>query len=173
MRQLPGASGLLEPVRGAIREQAPHLPLLGLGLLEDRISVSLLPQRIAGGVAGALGLVGLLLTAIGLHGVVAYSVSRRSNEIGIRMSLGATPAQIQGMTLRQGLVLALMGVGIGLPAAAIAAQLLRTFLVGLSPVDLPTYLVISAILLTTSLVASYFPARRAARVDALRTLLAD
>ena len=139
----------------------------------SRLSVSLLPQRIAGGVAGALGLVGLLLTAIGLHGVMAYSVSRRSNEIGIRMSLGATPAQIQGMTLRQGLVLALMGVGIGVPAAALAAQLLRTFLVGLSPIDVPTYLAISAILLITSLVASYFPARRAARVDALRTLLSE
>ena len=93
------------------------------------------------------------------------SVSRRSSEIGVRMSLGARPVDILRMMMRQGVVLALLGLGIGVPAAAIATRFLTSFLVGLNPIDLVTYLGIASLLLATSLLACYLPARRAARID--------
>ena len=148
-----------------MHEAAPLLPISSFRSLEDELDTSLLPQRIAGGVAGVLGVIGLMLTAVGLHGVIAYSVSRRSSEIGVRMSLGARPVDILRMMMRQGVVLALLGLGIGVPAAAIATRFLTSFLVGLNPIDLVTYLGIASLLLATSLLACYLPARRAARID--------
>ena len=164
------AGGYPGTLRGAIRTAAPHLPIGDFGALEERLTVSHLPQRIGAGVAGALGIIGLLLTAVGLHAVVAYAASRRYSEIGVRMSLGAGPGDIVRMMLRQGLVLAAVGIGIGIPLAAAAGMLLSSFLVGMSPADPATYLGIAGMVLAASLLACYLPARRAARTDPLAAL---
>lgn len=157
-------------LRDAIRSAAPHLPIADFGALEDRLAVSYLPQRIAAGIAGVMGMIGLFLTAVGLHAVVAFAASRRSSEIGVRMSLGARPGDIVRMMLRQGLALTAIGIGIGIPLATGAAMLLSSFLVGMSPADPLTYLGIAAVLLAASLLACYLPARRAARTDPLAVL---
>ncbi len=170
VRHAGGTGGFPELLRFTLREHAPHLPIGNFGSLEDRLAVALLPQRIAGSVAGALGLIGLLLTALGLYGVVAWSVVRRAGEIGMRMSIGATPTDIVRLILRQGITLTLIGIAVGIPAAFGTSRLLSSFLVGVSPMDPVTYLGISAVLLVTALLASYLPARRAARIDPLTVL---
>jgi len=160
-------------VRTCLRSAAAHLPVPGITSLTDRLSVSTLPQRIAGSIAGALGTIGLFLASLGLYGVVAGAVTHRSAEIGLRMSLGATPAGVVRLILRQGMSLAMIGVVLGVPAAVAISGLFGAFLVGLSAIDPFTYLATSAALLLTALVASYIPARRAARIDPLSVLKAD
>ena len=173
VRSEPGAAGFAAALRDRIREHSPYLPIREFGPLEDQLAIALMPQRIAGAVAGSLGLIGLLLTAVGLYGVVGYAVSRRSSEIGVRMSLGARPSDVVRMVLGQGLRLALIGIGVGIPAATFAGRLLDVFLVGLSPLDAPTYSAIATLLLATALLASYIPARRAARIDPLTVLRSE
>jgi ABC-type antimicrobial peptide transport system permease subunit len=123
-------------------------------------------------IVAGLGLIGMLLSAVGLYGLVAYSVSRRTREIGIRMALGADRGAVIWMVLRQGLRLGVLGVAIGLVAALYACRALIT---GLSffafmRVDVMVYLAIPAILLTVTVLACWGPARRAAMVDPLTSL---
>ena len=139
-------------------------------MLEDQLAVSFLPQRVAGLVTGALGLVGLFLTAVGLYGVLAHMVSSRASEIGVRMSLGARPRDIVAMVLRSGLKLALLGLALGWVVAGLASRGLVSFLYGLSPFDAWTYASIAILLLGTAALAGYVPARRATRIDPLRVL---
>lgn len=161
-------------VRNAIsmasREIDPALPPLLVGSLEDATSVSLLPQRVAAMVAGALGLLGLVLATVGLYGIISYSVSRRRREIGIRMALGARQIDVQRLVVREGMRLASLGVAIGLALAAGAAQLIRSYLYGVSTLDAVTFLGMPAALGAVALVASYLPARRAARAEPMLAL---
>ena len=107
----------------------------------------------------------LLLSAIGLYGVVAYQVTLRTREIGIRMAVGAHPADVLRMVLGQGLALTMVGVGIGLAASVGLARAMARLLYGVSPTDLPTYATASLLWLAVAFAACYLPARRAARVD--------
>jgi ABC-type antimicrobial peptide transport system permease subunit len=124
-------------------------------------------------VAGSLGVVGLLLAAIGIYGVTSYSVSRRVREIGIRVALGADGHSVLRLVLRQGIVLTLIGVGIGLAAGALLSQVLRSLLVGMSTLDPVTFGGGAALFVAVALAASYFPARRATRVDPMAALRAE
>jgi putative ABC transport system permease protein len=141
--------------------------------LERETGVALLPQRVAASVTGVLGALGLLLAAVGLYGVMAYSVSRRSREIGIRMALGARRAEVLRTIVRQGLRLAGLGVAIGLVLAAAATRALAGLLFGLSPLDGLTFAGTSALLLAIAGVASWLPARRAAAADPRVVLSAE
>jgi len=114
---------------------------------------------------GAFGGLALLLAAIGLYGVMAYQVTLRTREIGIRMAVGAQPADVLRMVLRQGLALTLAGVGLGLAASVGVARAMARLLYGVSPTDLATYAVVSLIWLAVACAACYLPARRAARLD--------
>ena len=162
------------PVFTALRESARQIesrvPVMQLQSLEDKISVSLLLPRAGASLFGLLGLLGLVLASVGLYGVIAYTASQRTHEIGIRMALGARPREILQLILRQGVILALVGVAAGLSAALAMTRLLAVMLYGISATDAETFVGISLFLLLIALVASYIPARRAMRVDPMVAL---
>ena len=133
----------------------------------------LLPQRAAAIVTGVLGGVGLLLAAVGLYGIMAFSASRRTREIGIRVALGAGRSNVLRLMVREGMQLAAIGIVIGLVLAAAAAQLVAGWLFNVSPLDRATFVAMPAIFIAVALVASYLPARRAAAADPLTALRAE
>ena len=167
------SGGMIPQVRALVRELNPNLPVTTAMPLSDVTALILIPQRIAGAVAASLGIVVLLLAAIGIYGVTSYSVGRRTREIGIRMALGADRGSVLGLVIRQGLVLTAMGVGLGLAAGAAGAQVLRSLLFGVSPLDPVAFGGAALLFGVVSLAASYLPARRAARVDPMRALRAE
>ncbi len=115
----------------------------------------------------------VILAAVGIYGLISYSVAQRTREIGIRMALGAQARQVMMPMLRQGLVLALAGIAIGLVGSVAAARVLAKFLFGVQPSDPLTYAVVSALLLSVALLASFIPSRRALRVDPLTALRSE
>ena len=162
----------LPQVRSLLREMNASLPLVEAMPLSEVTAIGLVPQRVAAAVAGSLGLVGLLLAATGIYGVTAYAVSRRTREIGIRMALGANSSQVLRLVLRQGLVLAAIGIVFGIGAAAAGSRVLQNLLFGVGTLDPFTFAGASILFGAITVLASYIPARRAAQVDpviALRT----
>jgi predicted permease len=140
------------------------------GELEDIVHTSLSRDRLVAELSAALGLLGLLLASIGLYGVMAYRVSSRTPEIGVRIATGARRLDILRMVLKETLGIAALGVAIGLPASLAAAQLLEAQLFAISPSDPVTLAFAIGVMLAIALVAGYFPARRAARLDPVRAL---
>jgi predicted permease len=157
-------------LRDAVRDIDPALPPPTVTTLERETSIVLLPQRVAASVTGVLGALGLMLAAVGLYGVMAYSASRRSREIGIRVALGAHRSDVLRIMLRQGLRLAGMGVIIGLVLAGAATRIMAGLLFGVSPLDAITFAAMSAVFIGVALVATYVPARRAAAADPMVVL---
>jgi putative ABC transport system permease protein len=123
-------------------------------------------------VTGAMGMVGLTLALVGLYGVVAYSVARRTREIGIRMAIGAGRSDVLKMVLRQGLMLSMAGILVGAVASVAVARLVSAS-GGPGAPNPATYVTVPVLLIGLTMAASYFPARRAARVDPLRALRCD
>ena len=160
-------------VRDAVRILEPDLPLLESMPLRQFMAVSLFPQRLAGVVTGAIGTLGLLLSMVGLSGVVALAVASRTREMGVRLALGARGADVVGLVLREGLGLALRGMALGLVAAVALAPALRSLLSGVGPLDPVAFLGTSALLAACAFVATFVPARRAARVDPLQALRSE
>jgi ABC-type antimicrobial peptide transport system permease subunit len=128
-------------------------------------ALPLYPSRVMAAVSSAFGTLALLLTAIGLYGVVMYAVSQRTREFAVRLALGARPADIVRGVLRHELVVVSVGLAVGTAGAVALSQLLRGFLVGSSEADLVTIVGWAAVLLATAAAASYLPARRATRID--------
>jgi len=173
VRTLPGAARVDRQVRALALALDPDLPLETNAPYEQVIGVSLLPGRVAAAVAGALGMLGLLLAAVGLFGVLSFVVSTRSREMGIRMALGASPRDVRALVLRQGVRLVAIGLMIGCPLALGGAFLVRGMLYGLSPADPLTYAAVAILLLAAGLLASYLPARRATAADPASVLRAE
>jgi putative ABC transport system permease protein len=138
--------------------------------MADVISDSLAQRKFAMQVVGLFGLLALLLAGIGIYGVMTYSVSQRTREIGIRVALGASKGVILRWVLRQGMLLILAGVATGLLGAFALTRLLRSLLFGVAPTDLVTYAVLAGLLALVALLACYIPARRATKVDPLVAL---
>jgi ABC-type antimicrobial peptide transport system permease subunit len=139
--------------------------------LRDSLAFAFLPSRVGAALLGTMGLLGLALASIGLYGVLAYTVSRRIREIGLRIALGADSRSIVRMVLRQSLSLVITGVAIGLAIAAFATRPLTMFLVpDLSPTDPATFLGVAAVLLAVALAATLGPALRAVQVDPMTAL---
>ncbi len=161
---------LAADLRKLVASLNPNLPVVQSQTLEDYAALTLIPQRIAASVSGSLGIVGLLLAAIGIYGVTAYMVSSRTREIGIRVALGAQRGDIVLMVLRQGLMLALAGVAIGLTLAAGASRLIGSLLFGIGPTDPLAFGGSAVLFFLIGLVACYLPARRATGVDAMEAL---
>jgi predicted permease len=165
-----GGQRLAADIRGLIAKMDPNLPIVAAQTLDEWTAVGLVPQRVAASVSGALGLVGLLLAAIGIYGVTAYTVTRRTREIGIRVALGARRGDVVGMVLRQGLSLALAGSAIGLLFAAAAGRLLASFLLGVPAVDSTVFGGAVLLLIAIGLAACYVPACRAVDIDPIEAL---
>jgi putative ABC transport system permease protein len=154
----------------AIREVDKDQPVSDVRSMSQWIDRSQAQARFMTVVLTAFSLAALALAAIGIFGVISYTVSQRTVEIGVRVALGARPGAIVGMMLRQGITLAAIGAAIGLPLAAGAVRLLTAFLFGVSPLDPITFAGAAVLLVAVGLVACYVPARRATRVDPLTAL---
>ena len=151
----------------------PELPIAATPTLAESVALGLMPQRIAASIAGSLGTVGLLLAAIGIYGVTAFTVTRRLREFGIRVALGARRGDILRIVLRQGLGLTLWGCAIGVILAAAVARLLTIFLLGMPVLDPATFLGAVTLFVVVGLGACYGPARRATGTDPLSVLRCD
>jgi putative ABC transport system permease protein len=157
-------------ITSAIHELDAEVPLLGIQTMNDAVAVSLSPQRFTMLLLAAFAGLALLLAAVGIYSVMSYSVSRRTHEIGIRISLGAKSADVLLMVMRQGLLLAAMGSAIGIIGALILSRLLATLLYGVRPTDALTFISVACLLMIVALAACCIPARRAPRVDPMVAL---
>src|SRR5687767_518062 len=160
-------------IRNVVRALDDGLPVFGVSTLAESSLVTLLPARLAAGVSGALGGLVLVLSTVGLYGVVAFMVRQRRREIGIRMSLGATRRDVACLFLRQSVRWAAIGVAIGIALAVALTRVIGGFLFGISPLDAPTFAGAVALLLVVTGLASYAPARRAAAINPVEALRAE
>lgn len=166
MARTKGDEGaLLSTMRQAVLALEPSAIFVDQQTMRDQISATLFPIRAAAALVGVFGVAGLVLAAIGLYGVIAFSVARRSREIGIRMALGAQPGMVLKMIMRQGLGLAAVGLGVGLLLAAAGTTALRGALYGTSAADPIAWAGAALLLLAVAATANLIPARRAMRVD--------
>jgi predicted permease len=166
--------GLNSVVRGEVRGLDANQPIYDVRTLASVFQQQALwGVRLVAEVIAAVGVVGLGLSVLGLYAVIAYSVSQRTREIGIRMAVGASQRRVLGMVLRQGLTLAAVGVAIGMLATLALSSVLRDLLNGVNPRDPTAYVSATAVLFTVTLLATYIPARRASQVDPQSALRAD
>lgn len=167
------AESLIPAIRAQIRRIDPTLPLAELATLEERLADAAAPQRFRSALVGTLGVLALLLSIIGIYGVVAYAVSRRTREIGIRLALGEAQRAIRARVVGQALAPALIGVAAGVAAAMYAARWLEGFVLGVGARDLPTLGAVAVLFLAVTAFAAYVPARRASRIDPTVALRAE
>ncbi len=166
-------AAVLPSLRRAVAEVDPNLPLFDVRTLDEHLRASVFLPRLAFTLLGAFGTLALLLAVVGLYGVIAYSVARRTREIGVRMALGAERGTIRREVLRDGMRLAAVGLAIGLGLAVLAAPLVASQLVGLPPLDLPTFAVTAVGLLFVTALATWLPAWRASQVNPIDALRVD
>jgi putative ABC transport system permease protein len=167
------AASLLGTLRQTVLALEPSVVFTEDVAASEVAATTMAPTRIGAMVVGAFGLLALVLAAVGLYGVVSYSVSRRIREVGIRLAVGATPAEVLRLVFVQGIRLAVVGTLLGALLAAAAGQLLESLLYGVSAIDPLAFTVASAILLLVAVVANLVPALAASRVDPLRALRAE
>jgi len=160
-----GTADLLTEVREAIWAVNPNLPLANVRTMEEDLSGSMARTSFSLIMLGIAAAVALILGAIGIYGVISYVVSQRTRELGVRLALGAEPSDVRRMVLRQGLVLAGVGVTVGLGAALGLTRLMEALLYGVDPIDPLTFGAVAISLTAVALLASYVPARRASKVD--------
>jgi putative ABC transport system permease protein len=170
VRTMGDPASLLPAVRQAAQSLNPNLALYDARPLVENIAISMIPQRIAAILLGVFGLLALTLASVGLYGVMAHSVSQRTQEIGIRMALGATSRDVLRLIVGQGMLLAVIGVGLGLAGAFGLTRFLATLLYGVSPTDLATFAGTPLLLVTVALIACFIPAYKATKVGPMVAL---
>lgn len=163
-------SAVVTAIRNVTQRIDRNLPITEVATLPDMLNQSVAQPRFRTLLLGLFGAVALILAGVGTFGVISYSVSLRTHELGIRMALGAQPGSVLRMILRETLALTLVGIGIGIPSALAAARLLTHLLFHVKPYDPATLALVPVVLLGVGLLASYFPARRAMKVDPLVAL---
>src|SRR5262249_32606162 len=161
---------LLAAVRREIGALDSNLAPIELGTLREHLAFALLPARLIGVLLGVFGMLALALALIGLSGLIAYSVSQRTREIGIRVALGAQARDVLRLVVGEGLILTLIGMAVGLIAAVVLTRFLSDLLYGVSATDPLTFIVISLLLTFVALLACWIPARRASKVDPMVAL---
>jgi ABC-type antimicrobial peptide transport system permease subunit len=161
---------LITAIRREVRDLDPHLPMYDVRTFTELVETTMSQERLIAAASSLFGLLALLLAAIGLYGVIACGVARRTREIGIRMALGAPRTNVFWLVQRETVVLVMIGIGVGLPAALATTRLVRSRLFGLSAMDPLTISVAIGVLIAVALVAGYLPARRAGKVDPMEAL---
>jgi predicted permease len=156
---------LMSDVRETIRRIDPTLPVLALSTQASQLEEHLAPERFLARSYLLFGALAAILAAIGLFGVMSFNVARRTNEMGIRLALGAGRSSVMRMVLRESLALVLLGVAMGVAGALLAGRLIASLLFGVVSTDIPTFAIASCLLLLVSLLAAYLPARKASRID--------
>jgi ABC-type antimicrobial peptide transport system permease subunit len=166
---------MLADIRRAVAEVTPDLPVAAVGTLEQvyRDHPSMARSSFSLALLGIAGATALLLSLVGIYGVLAYAVTQRKREVGIRVALGAAPRTVKRMFVYRGLMLAGLGIVLGTVAAAGLTRLMSSLLFGVTPLDAATFVAAGAFLAMAALVASYVPARRAATIDPMETLRAE
>ena len=166
IRSAAPPDAVIREAQSVVRSLAPDLPLFSVQTMEEGLDTfnGFLLFQLGAGLAAVLGLLGLILAMVGVYGVISYSTSQRTHEIGIRVALGAQRSDILRMILGQGFVIVLTGLIVGCAAAFAFARLISNFLVGVSPADPTTYSAVTIVLGLVALLACYIPARRAMRV---------
>jgi putative ABC transport system permease protein len=162
----------LPSIRAAVRAFDPQVPLFAVRTMDDAIAASIAPQRSSATLVGGLSILALFLAALGLYGVLAYSVTRRTREIGIRLALGSPRARIFGLIVRRGMLMVGLGMFAGVILALGCGPLIQHFVYGVAPHDVATIISVVALLAAIAILACWLPARRATCVDpmvALRT----
>ena len=157
-------------LRSALAEIDPNQPLVKVRTMEENMATTVAQPRFRTWLIGILAMLALVLAAVGVYGVMSYTVTQRTSEIGVRVALGAQPKDVFRIIVGEGLRLALFGVGVGLVAALLLTRLLQSFLFGISAYDPLTFIAVSLLLTLVAVAASYFPARRATRVDPMIAL---
>ena len=152
-------------VRSIIAKLDPNLPIADVRTFEEVVETSIAPQRFNAILLAVFSGLALLLATTGIYGVLSYSMSRRTSEIGLRVALGASMGSILRMTIGQGMQPALVGIALGGVGAAWLSQYFTSLLFGVKPFDVLTYAAVAALLLATALVACYLPGRRAMTID--------
>jgi len=159
------ANQLISSIRGAVRELDPNQPIYSVRTMDEIRAESVAPERLNLTLLSLFAGIALVLAIVGIYGVMSYSVTQRTHEIGIRMAVGARPLDVFKMILGHGMKLALIGVGIGLVGAFLLTRLMATMLFGVEPTDATTYGAISILLIAIALLACYLPGRRATKVE--------
>ena len=165
VRTAGAPEGAVSLIRRVVAAIDPNVAMLGGEPLREHIGAALYGQKVAASLLSALGLIALLLAAVGLYSVMAYTIVQRTHEIGIRIALGARPLSVTWLALRRGMLLAAIGLAAGLGGAAFLARMASAALINVSPADPAVYAGVAAFLACISALASWIPARRAARVD--------
>ena len=162
--------GVLREIRSAVQELGPGLPLFNVKTIERQVDESLVTERMIAALSIVFGMLATILAVVGLYGVTAYAVTRRSREIGIRMALGAQRGNVIGLVMREVVVFVIAGALIGLPCAVALSRMVRAQLYGVEPTDLLSMSLATVLLLGVALAAAYVPARRAAKHDPVHVL---
>jgi predicted permease len=170
VRSAGDPAALTTAVRKEIHDLDPDLPVYNVRTMEQRVDESLARRRFSTLLLTIFAALASGLAAVGIYGVVAFLVAQGTREMGIRMALGATPRGIGLLVVRHGLVMACTGLVLGVTAALALTRLMRSLLFGIAPTDVVTYALVSGLVALTALAASYLPARRAARLDPMRSL---
>jgi predicted permease len=165
VRVMGKPDALMSQIRATLRSEDPNLAISEVTTLGEVVDRSLGREKLLAKLAGFFGALALLLASVGLYGVIAYSVARRRNEIGIRMALGAAPGSVLRMVLAESLVVVAMGLSVGIPAALACGRLVSSQLYGVEATDPLTIVCAATGLLAVALAASFVPARRAALLD--------
>ena len=170
VRSAGSASSVTPAIRKAVSQIAPNLPLKRIRTMNDLVDESLSTQTMITKLAGFFGALAVLLACIGIYGIMAYTVTGRTNEIGIRLALGAQRKDVLWLVLRETLVLVLIGALIGLPAVFGAARLIKSQLFGMSAADPVSLILATVLMFVVAVIAAYIPARRASRTDPMVAL---
>ena len=167
-----GTESMLADIRRAVSEVAPDLPIAAVGTLAQtyRDHPSIARSSFSLALLGIAGVTALLLSIVGIYGVLAYAVTQRQREVGIRVALGAAPRTVQRMFVYRGMLLSGIGIAIGVVVAAGITRWMSSLLFGVTPVDGATFAAAASVLVMAALAASYVPARRAAAVDPVQAL---
>ena len=170
VRTAGNPSDLGTPVRGVVTAIDRNQPVANIRTMSDVVVDTVAPRKFNTLLLTLFAIIAMMLAALGIYGVMAYSVAQRTHEVGIRMALGAQKSDVLGLIIRNGVMLTLIGVGIGLVIALTLTRLMTTLLFGVTPTDVTTFAVVSALLIFVALLACYIPARRATKVDPLVAL---